>query len=197
MDLVPTINIDDYSKGTLSDESQHQLDQACRDHGFFLLKGHGMDTLIDEMWRQTRAFFASPMAVKRSVMRTEANPLGYYDRELTKQMRDLKEVFDFKAGGYQSSRSPIRTQWPETLPDFKPVLSSYFQACTSLAEQTISMVYSTLGLPTNQVGDDFGQNHTSSMRLNYYPINDPLTASEQARVNALGDMALHHHTDSG
>ena len=72
---------------------------------FFLITGHGLDDEIEQMWHQTRMFFSTSMAVKKSVERTEANPLGYYNRELTKQKRDLKEVFDYKAGGYHSSCS--------------------------------------------------------------------------------------------
>ena len=39
--------------------------------------------------------------------------------------------------------------------------------------------------------------HTSSMRLNFYPVSDPLSETERTQVNPLGDMALHHHTDPG
>jgi isopenicillin N synthase-like dioxygenase len=197
LNLVPTISIEQYRQGTLSKESLQQLEKACRDHGFFLLTDHGLDDLISAMWAQTELFFASSSEVKNSVLRTEANPLGFYDRELTKQKRDLKEVFDFKAGGYKSPRSAIRSQWPAGLPEFKPAMSDYFVACTRLAEETISLVYSSLGLPTRQVHEDFGEIHTSSMRLNYYPIEDPLSASEQKQVTPLGKMALHHHTDPG
>ena len=171
------------------------LDAACRDHGFFLLTNHGLD--LNVMWQATEQFFALPRAAKFKLMRTEKNPLGYYDRELTKQKRDLKEVFDFKAGGYKSKNLSIRSQWPEELPEFKSALSAYFSACTELAVTTTKLVYQCLGLPPERVDEDYGEKHTSSMRLNYYPQSDPLSAEEQAEVNALGDMALHHHTDPG
>jgi isopenicillin N synthase-like dioxygenase len=197
VELVPTINIDEYRRGTINGKSLKQLETACRDHGFFLLTGHGLNDLIDRMWQQTRIFFASDDEIKRSVLRTESNPLGFYNQELTKQKRDLKEVFDFKAGGYMSQRSEIRSQWPAGMPEFKNTLSDYFQACTSLAEDTIALVFASLDLPSDKVEKDFGDIHTSSMRLNYYPVDDPLTEDERQKVNPLGDMALHHHTDPG
>ena len=74
------------------------IDGACRDWGFFQVVNHGIsDALIDRVWEETHRFFALPRDVKLSVSRTRENPRGYYDRELTKNARDLKEVFDFAA----------------------------------------------------------------------------------------------------
>jgi len=195
MSAVPVLDF----KALLSNspDAMSALDIACRDHGFFLLSNHGLDNQMMAMWQATESFFALPRSEKLAVQRTETNPLGYYDRELTKQKRDLKEVFDFKAGGYQSKNSNIRSQWPANLPDFKTTMHTYFSVCTELAANTTKLVYQSLGLPPEQVEKDYGEQHTSSMRLNYYPTRDPLTATEQAQVNALGDMALHHHTDPG
>ena len=89
---VPTIDLQKAG----SDASQMKLlDLACRDHGFFLLKNHGMQKEIDDMWQMSKWFFDQPREEKLKIIRTETIPLGYYDRELTKQKRDLKEVFDF------------------------------------------------------------------------------------------------------
>ncbi len=193
MSQVPTLDLNALKFGDQAEMTR--LDQACRDHGFFLLHNHGLN--LDPMWQATETFFALPRAEKLNLLRTESNPLGYYDRELTKQKRDLKEVFDFKAGGYKSRNSNIRSQWPESLPEFKITMSEYFGACTDLAETTTRLVYQCLGLPADRVAEDYGPQHTSSMRLNFYPQTDPLTEQERELVNPLGDMALHHHTDPG
>jgi isopenicillin N synthase-like dioxygenase len=195
MATVPTLDLEELKHGDSS--ALAALDIACRDHGFFLLSNHGLDTKISAMWAAAESFFALPRDAKLNIQRTEQNPLGYYDRELTKQKRDLKEVFDFKAGGYRSKNSMIRSQWPETQPEFKTTMSAYFQTCTELAATTTKLIYQCLGLPSEQVDDDYGDAHTSSMRLNYYPTQDPLSADERKTVNELGDMALHHHTDPG
>jgi isopenicillin N synthase-like dioxygenase len=195
MSSVPTL---DLVKLHNSDAAELEvMAQACRDHGFFLLRNHGLEHQIEKMWQATESFFALPRAAKLALQRTGSNPLGYYDRELTKQKRDLKEVFDFKAGGYRSKNTNIRSQWPESLPQFKAAMSDYFIACTLLASDTTKLVYQSLGLPREQVDQDYGEQHTSSMRLNYYPTSDPLSKTEQTEVNALGNMALHHHTDPG
>ena len=45
--------------------------------------------------------------------------------------------------------------------------------------------------------EHFEPAHTSFVRLNYYPFEDPLTPHDAKAVKTLGDMALHHHTDPG
>ena len=69
----------------------------------FLLKGHGLNDAIDEMWREARRFFALPRNIKQSVMHQPDQAFGYFDRN-TKQKRDKKEVFD-----YSRSQSPCST----------------------------------------------------------------------------------------
>jgi isopenicillin N synthase-like dioxygenase len=193
MSSVPTLDLK--ALKSKDPDQLSALDKACRDHGFFLLENHGLS--LGMMWQATEQFFALPREAKLKLMRTEQNPLGYYDRELTKQKRDLKEVFDFKAGGYKSKNAAIRSQWPAALPVFKQALSEYFESCTELAVTTTKLVYECLGLPAERVDEDYGDAHTSSMRLNYYPQSDPLTAEERTQVNPLGNLALHHHTDPG
>ena len=90
---IPTISLAAYRAGTLSADEMQQLARACEDHGFFLLAEHRADELVAEVFQTSQAFFAQPKSEKHKVFRDEINPLGYFDRELTKQKRDLKEVF--------------------------------------------------------------------------------------------------------
>ena len=72
---VPTVDL--ANPTALSLEA---LDAACRDHGFFLLAGHGLDGLIERTWQQTRRFFASEHDRKLGLLRQEGLPTGYYDQ---------------------------------------------------------------------------------------------------------------------
>ena len=90
---VPIIDLQEASK----DKGQLRLlDSACRDHGFFLLKNHGMQEEINNMWSMSEWFFAQQREDKLKLLRSEEIPLGFYDRELTKQKRDLKEQISEK-----------------------------------------------------------------------------------------------------
>ena len=55
MNNVPVVDISDPTA-----TARHALDAACRDHGFFLLVGHGLDELLAETWAETERFFDAP-----------------------------------------------------------------------------------------------------------------------------------------
>lgn len=197
---VPVIDL-----GGPDDEVVPRVASACADWGFFQIVGHGVgDDLLDRVWRETRRFFELPRETKRSVARSAENPRGYYDRELTKNVRDLKEVFDF---GYlprpdlpddaPENRAPIdgRNQWPEGVPGFRETMTAYFEACEDIGRRVFEAFCLGLGLPRDALHGHFA-GHTSFIRLNYYPLADPL-GEEAATATGLGEMALQHHTDSG
>ena len=202
---IPTINLARALDESLpADERQlmyAELAAACEDHGFFLLSGHGEDALIAEVFAQAQAFFALPRADKLAVVRDAENPLGYYDRELTKQKRDLKEVFDFKAGGHLSRNPDKQTRWPDNPAGFRDTLTRFFTTFTELSEKTMALTFAALGMPASVVeatmAQSFGERHSSAARLNFYPPADPVPENERSDVTAPGDMALHHHTDPG
>ena len=180
---------------------------AASDWGFFQVTEHGLaDDLIARVWAETRALFDLPTDVKRAVARSRENPRGYYDRELTKNRRDLKEVFDFAAlrhpelpEAHPDNRAAIdgTNRWPESLPDFRVTMFEYLAACERLGLRLLGALCLGLGVNEDALTPHFGPGHTGFVRLNYYPLDDPLEPAAAATVTALGDMALHHHSDAG
>ena len=201
MENIPTIDFAAYQKGGFAAIDQQALVEACEDHGFFILTNHGLEDVVTSTFAASNDFFALPRENKTAVYRDESNPLGYYDRELTKQKRDQKEVFDFKAGGHISKNPERHTRWPAQPDGFRPALTDFFQSFTQLSEATMSMVLSALGMSDAEVAETmnkgFGELHSSAARLNYYPSADPVPDAERSDLTGLGDMALHHHTDPG
>ncbi len=190
MPNVPTIDLANVDQAALD-----QIDQACRDHGFFLVVNHGLEGHLTNLQRAAEKFFAQPMAAKRKVMRSADNPMGYYDRELTKQKRDLKEVFDFYAPRTEGSFG--RMPWPEDAPEFRDTLCAYFYASADLSKRLLRLLCKTLGLPEDALDAAFASAPTSTARLNHYPSSDHLEPEERTKVEPLGDLALGHHTDPG
>ncbi len=190
MDLVPTIDIGCPATGELEG-----VDAACRDHGFFLLEGHGLDALVDRTWRETRRLFAAPVEVKAGIRRSEEQPLGYYDRELTKRRRDCKEVFDYMEPDGAIGRT--RNRWPDALPGFRETQTEFFEAFSELAARTLRLVHSALGASDQVAANHAGSPLTSTVRLNHYPVDDPVPMGERAGLAELGETALGHHTDPG
>ena len=201
MDKVPTIDFAKYREGHFNSDDRIELTSACEDMGFFLLKGHGLDELIAEVFLESESFFSESKDYKQRVRRDEENPLGYFDRELTKRKRDQKEVFDFRVGGYQSNKSNRTTRWPENRDGFKDCLARFFDSFAALSEEVMEMIFASMGMEAAEsrklVAASFGPEHSSAARLNYYPAVDPVPETEREAVTPLGDMALHHHTDPG
>lgn len=209
VDQVPVIDIGSVASKRRSPEAQaavRAIADACREWGFFqVVNHHASADLLERTWAATRAFFALPRAEKLAIARTRENPRGYYDRELTKNRRDLKEVFDFHGvplpelpDDHPTNRQAVdgANQWPASLPEFRAIMLEYFRACERLGFLLLGAMCEGLGLPADSLHPSF-TNHTSFVRLNYYPLEDPLEAEAAAEVTALGDMALHHHTDAG
>ena len=201
MDKVPTIDFAKYREGHFNSDDRIELTSACEDMGFFLLKGHGLDELIAEVFLESESFFSESKDYKQRVRRDEENPLGYFDRELTKRKRDQKEVFDFRVGGYQSNKSNRTTRWPENRDGFKDCLARFFDSFAALSEEVMDMIFVSMGMEAAEsrklVAASFGPEHSSAARLNYYPAVDPVPETEREALTPLGDMALHHHTDPG
>ena len=179
---------------------------AAERFGFFQVINHGIaDTQIAELWQATRDFFALPLAVKRQILRTKENSRGYYDRELTKNARDLKEVIDIAQVPFPelADDDPRNfhsvdgvNQWPD-LDGFRDTVIDYLQSCNDLAQWLLQAFCAGLGEPSDHLRQHFGTDQTSFLRMNHYPLADVLSVDEAAEVTALGDMALHHHSDSG
>jgi isopenicillin N synthase-like dioxygenase len=189
MDQVPVVDISNPTATSLAD-----LDRACRDHGFFLLSGHGLDDLIARTFAAAPSFFDAPTGVKNSVRRTETNPLGYTDRELTKQRRDHKEAFDITDP--MDERVARYNRWP-VVDGFREALTDHFNACSDLAMRASVLVLAALGLSHESAEHSHGDRVTSTMRLNRYSVGDPLPESERTGLAELADVALGQHTDLG
>jgi isopenicillin N synthase-like dioxygenase len=179
---------------------------ACREYGFFHIIGHRIPAdLIERVWRETKRFFALPLDAKQVVARSKENARGWYNRELTKNTRDMKEVFDFgrTARPELPDDDPANwtqdgfNRWPDVrlCPDFKPTMQEYFRACEWIAFTLLEAIAESLGVPPEALTRNFVGRHTSFLRLNCYPRHDPLCPKRPA--SATGHLGIHHHTDAG
>ena len=173
-----------------------EIATACQTWGFFQVVNHSIaDDLIADVWAQTRNFFALPTAEKSQIMRSKENPWGFYNNELTKNQRDKKEVFDFTQEGVDPIYGQIN-RWPAGRDRFRAVMMNYFDACTKLSLDLLEAFCLGLNLPAEHMHADFADHHTGFIRLNYYPVKDPL-ADSAIEHQAQADLGIHHHTDAG
>ena len=198
LDQVPIIDVGAVFADSSSNDAVRAIEQiadACRTWGFFQVVNHGISAAqIDEVWRQTHALFALPGEQKLAIQRDRASPWGFYNKELTKNQRDKKEVFDYTREGFD----PIygaQNRWPEHPAQFKPTMLAYLDACTELSLNLLEAFCRGLDLPAKFMHEHFDGNHTGFMRLNYYPVEDPMASL--GGEHSAADLGVHHHTDAG
>lgn len=156
-----------------------EVGSACKDWGFFQVINHGVTAeLLDRIHTAAREFFVLPLEEKRRVKRNEENPLGYYDAENTKNVRDWKEVFDFivnEPAVVPATEEPgeqqtdvFWNQWPEYPPEFRDTCNDYAKRVEKLASQLVELISLSLGLPAKRL-NSFFKDDMNFIRLNHYP----------------------------
>jgi len=187
---IPVIDIERLdSPATLA-----ALDSACRNWGFFQAVHHGIEPdAIAALRREMHEFFALPTAVKREISRTADNPWGFYDRELTKNTLDWKQIFDYGP----ADGAAIQPQWPRAMPTFKLAVHAFYDACELLGFRLLAAISANLGMPAEHLSAHFQQAHTSFLRLNYYPKCPEPERPADIGTPRTGHLGLNHHTDSG
>lgn len=97
---IPIVDLEPFKKADNPGARENlirEIGHACSAWGAFQIVNHGIaKSLLRRAEKAQRDFFALPRSEKRAISRTRNNVMGYYDRELTKNTRDKKEVFDFR-----------------------------------------------------------------------------------------------------
>ena len=167
---------------------QARLADACEAWGFFRLVDHGISE--DETSRfldAADAFFALEMNDKLALRRTEDNPWGFFESELTKNRQDWKEIYDMAVED---------TPWPASLPAFRDEMLHWHRRCEQISLALLRAVCVTLGQSPEHLENCFSPVNTSFLRLNYYPLcTEPADPGEDFPDE--GHLGIHHHTDAG
>lgn len=191
---VPVVNLREDHAHLVAD-----IAAACEQWGFFQIVGHGVPAgKFAETIAAARAFFHQPRDEKRHYQRSRDNPWGYYDRELTKEKRDRKEIFDIGpdfGGAARGGTDPFEGQTPEPLKpaDFTPAMRRWFEHADALSARLTSLIAEGLTGNPDVLAPAFEPGHTSYLRLNFYPLGDPLAEEQGSQA----DLGIHHHTDAG
>ncbi|GKV22721.1 hypothetical protein SLEP1_g32563 [Rubroshorea leprosula] len=170
---IPVIDLSD------SGELLSEIGNACRNWGFFQVINHGVPSeLRRRVEKVAKTFFDLPIEEKKKVQRDAEHPMGYHDREHTKNVRDWKEIFDFflqdptvVPASHEPDDRELRTltnQWPEYPPELREVCEEYAREVERLAFRLLELISLSLGLPADRLNGYFKE-QTSILRFNYYP----------------------------
>jgi isopenicillin N synthase-like dioxygenase len=191
---VPVIGISDLDN---NDRGLAELDAACRNWGFFQAIDHGIDeSLITRVHEQMKAFFALPKDIKAQIMRTQSNVWGYYDKELTKNTRDWKEIFDVGPEELEGPVAGAMPQWP-ALAGFESTMREYTDACRGVANRLLAAIAINLGASPEDLLDAFDRDDSTFLRLNFYPLCANAAPADAPMSPVAGHLGINHHTDAG
>jgi isopenicillin N synthase-like dioxygenase len=133
------------------------LRRASREVGFFYLTGHGVAAAQNGgLLAVARRFFALPDAQKQAVEMIHSPHFRGYTRagrEMTRGKPDWREQFDigaerecgWRAGDPAWMRLQGPNQWPQALPELRPVLLAWQGAMTEVAIKLLRAVAEALG----------------------------------------------------
>ncbi|RKO92990.1 hypothetical protein BDK51DRAFT_42951 [Blyttiomyces helicus] len=170
------------------------LCRALEATGFVQVVGHGIDVGERERFLAASRAFLEDRAARELCRRSAATTRGFADDELTGQKRDGKLLFDFANEALDGARVDVfddsfregPNQWPvgKVHTDLRPACLAYFASLYRLSTILLDAIFAELGIDSEVV--DVGDQHSSFMRVNYYPI-----AADHKSVG------VHAHTDAG
>lgn len=205
---VPVIDIAPFRNGAPAERQRvaEAVDRACRDIGFLVISGHGVDEALIERTRVvSRAFFDLPLAEKQRVARPARDVTRGYigmDEESLARSRDpsaygsdLNESLmigpvDAPPAAY--ARAPAAGKhfapnlWPSQPAELQPVWTAYYRAMGDLARTLMRIFALALKLPETHFDSKIDR-HISRLRVRNYPAQDTAPAPGQIRAGAHSD----------
>ncbi len=209
LDYVPLIDFAPFRLGDRTDRRRTaaEIDRACREIGFFIITGHGIDaTRLDEVRSVSRAFFARPLAEKLAIAppRGQKGIRGFRtigDESLSYSLGesappDLKETFRIGhvlAGDdayFERAKSSYYAPnlWPDRPTGFRETWTQYYIEMQELAAALMQGFATALDLPEDFFVGKIDR-HVSHLQANLYP--------EQADSPLPGQLRAGAHSDYG
>lgn len=189
---IPTV---DLSAGAAA----RALDDACREHGFFYLTGHGVaKTVVKGGFAAARKFFAEPLDKKLAFHIRHSHPhqRGYvplFEERLDQDAPpDFKESFDLGVDLAPDHPDVLAAKmfaapniWPVT-PGFRDAVEVYHGEMMRLGADLVRLTAEALGLPAGYFNNAMAA-PVGNLRLLRYP----------AQMGTAVDDGCGAHTDYG
>ncbi len=135
---IPIIDVGSLTQGAeISPRLVKEIDNACREVGFFTVVNHGVDnTLISTVFSQIESFFDLPVQAKEKIeIHKSPYMRGYFSEGADKSdgiLGDVKEGFDMAADlslddEFVKAKLPFYgpNVWPGEFTDFQLAMREY------------------------------------------------------------------------
>ncbi len=162
-----------------------ELRTVLHDHGFFYLTGHGVDPkLIGDVVATAKRFFSLPLEEKLKIEMVKSPHFRGYNRagqERTRGEQDWREQLDINTEDKPAEIGPDTpawrrlqgpNQWPEALPELKPLLLAYQAEVTRIGIDILKAIAAALGQPENVFADIYQPQPSQLLKIIRYPGRD-------------------------
>jgi len=168
------------------------IETACRDTGFFLVKGHGVSPEItSRLYNLARAFFDEPQDRKKTIGRgtgvTGGVAFSPIAEEALAATLGIKTPGDYKESLNFGENLP-GDAWPNVPEGLEKAFRDYFREMETLSKHMRRIFCQAIGLDQDYFEPSF-ENHGSALRVINYP--------EQSEAPLPGQMRAGVHTDYG
>ena len=196
----PTIPVIDFSTFETEKKSvAQQINNACIEHGFFYIAGHGVSVSLQQSLETlSRCFFQLPETKKMEIAMYKAGSAwrGYFplNGELTSGKPDLKEGIYF---GTELATEDPRVKrgiplhganlFPEDPSGLREIVLDYMAAVTKVGHLLMRGISLSLGLDENYFSEIYQQDPLILFRIFHYP---PQRKTEE-------QYGVGEHTDYG
>jgi isopenicillin N synthase-like dioxygenase len=175
---------------------------ACRDTGFFYVRGHGVSqAAVDDLDGASRRFFALPPAAKQAIAMERGGRAwrGWFplEGELTSGRPDQKEGL-YLGIDLPDDHPRVRAGWPlhgenlwpRDVPELRPAVEAYMHATVVAAHALMEGMAVALGLDAQYFARTYTAQPTVLFRIFRYPPDRGEHAGEQR-------WGVGEHTDYG
>jgi isopenicillin N synthase-like dioxygenase len=202
MNKLPVIDIAPLLLGKDTNAVSKQINEACRQHGFFYITGHEIsDELQNEIVKLSKLFFDLPDDKKMKISMDKGGRAwrGFFPikGELTSGKPDLKEGIYFgeeltATNPKVLAKTPMHGQniFPIEFPELKPVVLEYMEKLTELGHHLMRGISLSLGLDENYFNAHFTHNPLTLFRIFHYPPNN-------TQIKKDAPWGVGEHTDYG
>jgi len=208
---VPVIDISPYRHGNSTERNAlaAEVDRTCREIGFMVIAGHGVDPrLIEAVESASRTFFDLPLAEKMRIVRPAPDVTrGYMPLKAEVLLRsrggdaqgqnkgDLNESLmigpvDVSGAPYYTAPAAGRhfapNLWPERPAGLRVAYESYYRVMDTLAIDLMRIFALALDLPEKYF-DSSVDRSISRLRVRNYPAPQVAPEPGQLRASAHSD----------
>jgi len=182
------------------DELIERLRRACKEHGFFIVRDHGLaPEEIESVMQESRRFFDLPMTTKVACAANSFN--RGYTRFGDQMLDPEKQTTGDTKEGFYMGREPEPhevgkfallgpNRWPDAdaAPSFRPAIESYLEKMSEVGKKVVRLLALALELPGDYFDASFSAPMTTVRLLHY---------SNQLSKPERGIFAAGEHSDFG